>query len=402
MLANKISKPIDPASLKAGFNTSDIALKNTNIGQQIITIDQTQDIQQAIDDVYNAGGGQVVLLDGTFYPKKDITMRSSIKLIGQSESATKIHFEGANYSILVAGTDVYTTGVIVAITNSVVVVGSGTSWLTNVTAGQQIFLGTRWYEIASVASDTMLILSEGYGDDLTLPTTYRIATIAKDVNFSNITITSSTAAGGVINFDDCRNVILDETQVTDSNVGISMTNCSEILNDGMFSIINTGDGVQMTNCGLVNNYNFGAISNGGYGFKLNNLKTFIFFGSASQNNSKVGMIGTKLQAGVLIFDASGNTSHGIEFASLCSNNTIGFSYLVSNGGSGVIIEGGSNNNILNGGHYIRNKAYGVNLVDSTVSNTLIISNILQQNTSGAVNDSGTGTLIRSNIGAVDN
>ena len=49
-----------------------------------------------------------------------------------------------------------------------------------------------------------------------------------------------------------------------------------------------------------------------------------------------------------------------------------------------------------------NGGYGVNITDMASTDNLFLGNTFASNTSGAFNDSGTGTLIRSNIGVADN
>jgi len=50
----------------------------------------------------------------------------------------------------------------------------------------------------------------------------------------------------------------------------------------------------------------------------------------------------------------------------------------------------------------RNGAYGIDIQATTCTSNLVVGCILGKNVSGNMNDSGTATLIRSNIGVADN
>ena len=76
--------------------------------------------------------------------------------------------------------------------------------------------------------------------------------------------------------------------------------------------------------------------------------------------------------------------------------------IVDNTGDGIRFTASDDNVIVSQSDIRKNGGYGINIVDATTTNTLISSNSFVSNTSGEVNNSGTGTLIRSNLGVVDN
>ena len=62
---------------------------------------------------------------------------------------------------------------------------------------------------------------------------------------------------------------------------------------------------------------------------------------------------------------------------------------------------GDSNFIINANNIYDNTGNAVTIATAACDNNLIIGNILESN-GGTVVDSGTGTLIRSNIGVADN
>lgn len=80
--------------------------------------------------------------------------------------------------------------------------------------------------------------------------------------------------------------------------------------------------------------------------------------------------------------------------------TIGF--IDSSTSDGIKIHNSATGIQLTASNTISNNGgYGVN-IEAGIMNTLIVADTFDSNTSGAVNDLGTGTLIRSNIGVADN
>lgn len=92
---------------------------------------------------------------------------------------------------------------------------------------------------------------------------------------------------------------------------------------------------------------------------------------------------------------------GIHFDD-CDFSTINNVLIRASGRDGVRLNASSSGNILRGMNLLSNTGYGINIANVNNSGNIIGMNIFVSNTAGAVNDSGTGTLIRSNIGVADN
>jgi len=413
------------ASGKISF-TGEIKAKNITIGRPQITIDINESIQHAINRLDDGGGGTLFLKDGTYFTETSITVANSIKVIGVSESATIIDFQNSTTNrIIVAGTNLYTTGTVIAITSRVIITGSGTEWLANVSVGQNIFLGTKWYEIASVVNDTTLVLStqEGYTDDLVLPVSYRIATVAKDIDFENVKILNCDHASGALDYDDARNITFRNVHSNNGVIGISFTNCSEIATDSCFFIGNSNDGIEMTNIGVldiegtissgngvngwdINNCKFGAwyacvgVANTQDGFNFTTLENCAFVSCTGSENSGHGMefISDNDQVTIVSCTMRDNTGRGLLSTATTTDLSITSSTFVGNDSDGIELTATSDRNTITNCHFRNNGAFGIDIANSNCDDNVISSNAFSGNTSGPINDSGTGTEINGNIG----
>ncbi len=318
--------------------------------------------------------GVIYLKNGTYYVGNNVIVPSNTQIVGLGTSSTYIVFEGP-YGFLTEGANIYTTGTVTVI-SGVNVTGSGTAWRTNVQPGMSIFIGTQWYPIAAVISDTQLVLGQSYGDDVSLPAIYRIANVTNSVMFSNLTIQASQVTG--IAFSDSTQITLEDVQLLANNVGVSFTNCSDVKQDGVIVAASTSDGIQATNMGLCDWRSVNSDGNGGNGITFSNVKKLSLFPGDAEGNAGDGL----------------NATSGVELSLFISPD--------GNGGNGItFVTGCQNCNIFNSG-FEGNVGYGIDIEDASSANNIILGCIFQGNTAGTVNDSGTGTLIRSNIGISDN
>ena len=376
-------------------NLSRINRSNRGFGPNTVVIFPGDDIQNAIESLNKTGGGRVILKNGIHKLANNITLYSKISLDGESASGVITDFNSGSFGINAAGTDVYTTGTIITIASGVLVEGSGTSWLTNVTAGQHIFIGTRWYEIASVTDDTNLVLAEGYGDNVTLPATYRIATVIDNLELKNIKVINSAVTG--IALTDCRKVLFDNNISQDNNKGAVFTNISEFNNDRFLAVSNTDNGIELTNMGLSDWESVNSISNGGHNFVLNNVKTMTFFPIAANLATSDGINITTGVDLTILFEASGNGGQGVELVSGCDNITLFNSVADDNTSDGIKLTATSDNCSILNCNFKNNGGYGWNVAASSCDNNYFIKNRFSSNTLGRYSDSGTDTFVDEDV-----
>lgn len=382
------------------ISRSNLTTQNLINGAITTTIQVGDDIQSSLDALHAKGGGYLYLQVGTYKPTANLTGYSSVSIIGVSPTATVLDFGNTNHSLSFAGTSVYSTGTITAVSGGVNVTGSGTLWLANVTAGQTLFLGTRSYVIAAVTGNTTLILGEGYGDNVTLPSSYRICTQVTDITIKNVGFKNST--GTALKFNDCRRITMSNTNFISNSVGYNMTNCSETDVAEIEAAANTSDGVQVTNLGLSFWRTIASPSNGGNGFTLSNMKDVYLIACSCDGNTGDGL---NLTTGVnmqLTIDSSSNGGKGVNMVSVCSNVDLISGRINNNVSDGIKLTASSSNCHIYGNDIEANGGYGVNIAGSSNNSNLITTNGFVANVSGAVNDLGTGTLIRGNVGVTDN
>lgn len=354
------------------------------------------DIQRAIDKVSREGGGTVFIRNGTYQETDNITLKSAVSLVGEKESTTIIDFNSLSKSVTFQDTGVYTTGTIASITSGVMVTGSGTSWLANVSAGQYLFLQNRHYLIAAVTSDTTLILSEGYIGNATLPgAAYRISTILRDIDIRELTIKNSAADG--IAVQGARNFIMENVQIQSNNIGIDFDNVTEFRADNTFVITSTSDGIQLASCGFFNLNGMASISNGGNGWTLSSCETVPLNFCAANGNTGDGINVTGCTKCLFSVEATGNGGQGIQFVSGSDLNFVERSLITNNTSDGLELTATCDRNIITANVFRSNGAYGVDIAASTCDKNLIHGNQFLTNTSGTINDSGTSTTSADNV-----
>ena len=179
-----------------------------------------------------------------------------------------------------------------------------------------------------------------------------------------------------------------------------MNNCytNGCLGDG-FNIVDTSNAIThflLTNCSSENNVN---------GFTINPGTTSqchaSLIGCRANDNSADGFNITNAVGLQMLVSAFSNGGQGIELVS--GNTGCSIQAVVdSNTSDGIKLTATSDEIIIHNSQIINNGAYGVNIFASDCDSNLNNGCVFDENVSGAINNSGTTTLIRSNIGVADN
>ena len=376
------------------------ARSNRAVAQRTITIFPGNNVQKAIDALNISGGGRLLFQAGTYNISTNLVGHSGIVIAGENAATTTIDFSNSAANLSFAGTDIYTTGTVTSVAQGVNVTGSGTSWLANVTTSHQIFIGTRWYKIAAVVSDTSIILGEGYAGGATFPgASYRAAKVIQGVEISEITFKDSSGTG--ITFDDCRDAGLEDIIVTGCNKGIVFTNSSQISNNRIILPANTNNGIEFQTSGFTISAGVSVAGNGGHGMVLNGCRIMPYQSCSMSANTGDGVNITDSDTIVLEIEASSNSGQGIELVSGNKNVFIQDSLIDSNTGDGIKLTASSDNTKITIAEITNNGGYGVNIAASTCDNTIVSNNIVTDNTSGAISDSGVGSVYSGNKGTYD-
>src|SRR3990167_137090 len=403
-------KPLDIArsqlplhGLRRSFTTLAMrtARKDINQSQKTFNVIPGGSIQAAIESAKLVGGGIVFLKNGTYYPKGNLTMYSNITLMGENLGAAIIDFESAAYQLQIVGSSSYSTGTVSVTEGATAVTGSGTSWSANVSAGQAILLQGIWYPVGAVGSDTSITLAIPYAGTTLSGATYVAATTVKDAIIQTIRFSNSTT--DAIKAQYCNNFRIDNCQFVSDTNGLDADDCSQLaMEEGDFIACNTG--LTLTNTHF-SNFNYLGVLDAlaSHGFTLDTCTNCSFFGNFVLNSAGDGYnITSSSNIAFSACSIRGNGGQGIELVSGNSDVTVAESAIQSNTGDGIKLTATADNIMISNCSIKSNGAYGVNLAASTCDDNLIIGNVFASNTTAATNNSVTGTLIRSNIGAADN
>ncbi len=257
---------------------------------------------------------------------------------------------------------------------------------------------------------------------------------------SNIRIQGVGSGGSIIDFDNGAfqiQIIGDVSTPIDSAFlqGIAVQNSTVELIKASYTNNFGGQDVKCFN-GLVGtsvdnssifNWDINTIDNCGTGLLVDTLSSFTINNAFISNITDVGAyVCTNLFNGVLI-NSSLDTVMGAGFSFTDSGN-VGLDQIsvVDVDGNGILMDGISGsfsitNGLISGStgdalkiqnsssqiqvatmQFSDNTGYGVNIADSGSTNNLFVANTFANNTAGAFDDNGTGTLIRSNINLSDN
>ena len=409
-----LNKPIDDASTGVVYDTvenalntgsivqgGNLTLKTLSIGSLVRQVAPGDDINAAIDAVSREGGGTVQLLAKTYIITSSIRMKSKVSLVGAGVGVTILEMAGAYELRAEPSENFYTGGSITSVTSQVNVTGSGTNWLGNVTAGQQIFLNNRWHVIAAVTGNTTLILAEEYtGPTISAGTAYRIITPIQNILLRGFTIQNSTANNIFMN--GCRGVVMIAVLSNNSTGGqnVYIANSSVLGLDGVISGSSTNAGFLFENCGLIGCEDSPATASAN-GYVLDTCKDGNFISCIAEGNTADGINVTGCSAIYFNIIASQNGGQGIEFVSGNSECWVHDSSIKNNTSDGIKLTGTSNSMIISSNILAINGGYGVNVAAASDVSNNIVGNIFYTNNSGQIGDSGTGTNAVGNIGAAD-
>ena len=372
--------------------------KDITIATKEIVVAPGESIQDAIDELTN--GGRVSLRSGTHTIANDLVVPNSVQIIGENRDTTIVDFNSTAYQFVVAGTSIYTTGTISAIgSGGTVVTGDGTSWLANVTTGHQLFIDGRWYMVAAVTTDTNIILAEPYKDAATYSGTYRAAILAQDIHFKSLTIINSTSQA--INFDDVRDIRMDDLLFMANNKGFTMDYFTFCIASGVTITTSTSNGYEMSYGKFFNSQPIASQGNGGHGTVLTNIKSCAWIYNSNDGNTDDGFNCTDVDRCSFTVQTDGNGGKGIEFVSGCDDNRISIGNMNANTSDGIKLTATCDNNTITTCVIRANGGYGVNIANANCDDNVIATSHFGSNSSGAVNDSGTGTVIKSNVGVSD-
>jgi parallel beta-helix repeat protein len=356
------------------------------IGGATKTVGTVAEIQPALDEL-EATGGTLYLKAGTYNLTSDIYIPSGCNLEGTARDNCII--ECGNYSIIMSGSDAYSTGTITIDDGETEVVGSGTTWTEDM-VGQSIWIDYNYYEITGFTDTTHLTIEEYSGVDIS-DETYVIATIVYNPQITKLTIQNSSGAGIQSYYSD--NPQLDDLSVYGCDIGIDMKYSvfPELLT---FNIENGINLVMDYINGFFINYSSFDFSTSGEGIKISNTITSSMYLSSCGNNTTHGLSLDNCDNNTFFdCDFFDNNESGIYIISNSDDNTFLAIGANNNGGDGIAIIEESDTNNISSCIIKDNNGFGLNINSATCNNNSIIGNTATGNVSGIYYDVGTDTYI---------
>lgn len=362
---------------------------NFEIGGTQITIDNTEDVQATIDAVSAAGGGTVYLQPGTYTLTTDLTIPSGVTLEGVSRDTVIIDCN-SSYSVVITGTNAYSTGTVTINTGDTTVTGSGTTWTAGM-VGRYIYLDGNWYEITARSSNTSITIGTAFGGENLSGASYVLADVNFTATLRRLTITGATGAG--VECIYAMEPKFDDLIITGNGTGMDLDYVvfpyifSTANENGVnldfnyvagfkvdfsdFSGSTTGAGVVMTNSGDATFFDSAVTSNTGDGINLTGCSNIAFISVDVWNNGGQGieLVSGNNDIQFIAVTSHSNTSDGYKLTATSDRITISNCSIHDNGG------------------------YGVNIAASTCDNNYIVAPAFDNNTSGNISNSGTNTVI---------
>ena len=357
----------------------------------ILTIQDITALQDSIDTAGNAGGGIVNLAPGTYSYSKNITIPSNVTLNGNGST---IDFGGGAYQILIQGTNAYSTGTLAVNNGSTAIVGTGTTW-TSAMIGRNILIGEYWYEITAVADTTHLTIASNFLTTNVTGATYVIATTIDNVGIENINLEDSSVA--LIKFIYVNEIDMFGVSCYNGLIGIDGDDSAFVRYVNSFvDLCGTGITLDNVNYGTFFDWNITASTTGGAIIINKTINTAFEVWALADNTGGGFKISNSNNVGIENFSIKETTGIGMEFSAGNSDTCVSDGTVDKSSSDGIKLTATSDAVIILGNNIKNNGGYGVNIAASSCDNNILSSNDFSSNSSGDINDSGTGTIIVGN------
>jgi len=357
------------------------------------------DIQSAID----AGKTNIFVRNGTYTLSADIVLPNGCLLTGESLEETIIDLNNTTNQITAneSPTIRSASGTLTVTNNSTSITTTGNF---GASANDFILIHGIWYKIAS-ASGASATLSEKYfgQTESGINDFVVVDNIFSGLNISNFKIINSGLTNnslGALHIKYSQNSIIEKIifaggggagLYTNNTQSILVNNCISRHKDGNSAVgfHLTGNYEQLNNslsygCGL-----YGVQLNG-FHSKLNNIQSI-------QNQTDGFQIGGSYNS---LSNCAGlnNNGKGAQINNSDYNKLVNCDFN-DNGGDGIELNSGADYNSIVGCNANGNGVYGIDINHSDADKNRILGNDLLNNTTGALNDSGTATQTDNNITA---
>ena len=221
---------------------------------------------------------------------------------------------------------------------------------------------------------------------------WRIVINGNDVSLDNLTIRNSTSAA--VSADGFDNIIVSNVTVSACDMGFDYANVDQITFENIVVSSPTTIGARLNNCSNVGVRDFAMTTPGTYGWHIIDSDSMTFAGISVVAPASGGMLISGSDS-LTIFSGAVVNATGIGIECSASNTNIHIDDIVVNGSSsdGIKFTATTDRSFINKCTIINNGGYGINIAASTCDDNIISDIYYVSNTSGNINDAGTGTQI---------
>lgn len=341
-----------------------------------------------IASAFAAGETSVYVRNGIYYETSDIVVPSYGQLSGESPAGviivllggSKIKSDGSNGVIQTDGT--------ISITfNTKAVTGTGT-FFTNLVANDYILLGTNYYTIASIQSDTALTLLETYTGSTITNQACKASTMNTGVVINNIVIMGSSTCG--LYLRSLRHSFVNSIVISKCASNMQIVDCADVSVNNIISYLGFTTGMIITRCSSISLVTVNLFNCASHGMVLTDNYNTSCVSCAAENNNGSGFNLIGESSSMLVNCITNyNTGNGVSSDTNTINTNISGCACAHNGG-GIVMLG--TNNITRGSIIHDNSGVAI----SAESHAVISSNQIINHTGNAISLSGDKNTISGN------
>lgn len=320
-----------------------------------------------VSEAFDSGALSVYVKNGVYVETKNINMPDGSQLIGEASSKVIIYFVGP-YGIRIDGSGgiTETTGTFSLLNNSDQVIGVNTLF-TNLSVGTFFLIGTNYFVIQSIESDTSLTLSKIYEGTIIVNGNVHAQAMSTGNRINNMVITNASGLGTGIYVRATRHGSFQDIAIDGFAQNVEFIESGDISTNSLISVNSKDSAMIINSCmsmafSIVNIFN--CIS---HGIVISGTSTNIVIeSSASENNGGSGIYITDTSNQVCITDAvvRYNNNKGINITTSTNSVSINSTTITNSNGDAIYTTG--NTTIISGCFINNNSGNGIVVGQSTV------------------------------------
>ena len=368
----------------------------------------------SIAAAFNAGESAVFVRNGTYIETSDIVIPNGGQLTGELPGQTIIVLAGP-YSISIDGSGGVqeSVGTISITNNTSIVTGVGTMF-TNLSVGNFILLGTNYYDILTIDSDTQVTLKDTYIGINVVNSNYTAQPMYTGCVISSLIIAGSYTNG--IYVRAMRHGNIDAVAVTNCTQSVVLDNCSDLSIHQLICTFSGGIGLEMINCTSMSLNTVNVFNSLSHGMEVSGLN-LVFASCACENNNSCGIhilsnatfvnmnncviknnnnLGIMAELNALyisITDTEISTNNGYGINLLGHHNNVSSCFIIGNKGIGASV---GLENVLIGNSILDNLGDGIRMPSGS-DYCIVTDNSMEDNTGIGINALAIKSGISNNI-----